>query len=119
MAREFRRTDRLAERIQRELAELLLKGINDPRLDGVMVSDVEVSRDLAHARVFLTLPGGEGGQAQGPVLKALERAAGFFRRRLATSLTIRAVPALRCEIDRTLDEAQRIERLLADARQRR
>ena len=118
MGREFRRTDRLAESIRRELAELLLKGVNDPRLDGVMVSDVEVSRDLAYARVYLTLPSGRERPEDATILKAFERATGFFRRRLAASLTIRAVPELRFEIDRTLDEASRIEGLLAASRQR-
>lgn len=121
MAREFTRTDRLAEQIQRELASMLLTETDDPRLHGLLVSGVEVSRDLAHARVFVTIGRAADGSSDedSAVLAAIERASGFLRHGLASRLRIRAVPALHFELDKTLDEVDRIEVLLAEARKKK
>ena len=116
MPREFNRTARLGEQIQRELANLLLTEVNDPRLAGVVVSAVEVSRDLSHARVYLTLPLRAEGAGDEAPLAALAKASGYLRRQLASRLHIRAVPQLQFEEDRTLDEADRIERLLGSVK---
>jgi ribosome-binding factor A len=119
MAREFTRAERLAEAIQRELAECLRTEVDDARLRRLLVSGVEVSRDLAHARVFVVpATPGDGDVAPEPrtLIGGIERAGGFLRRRLAARLRVRAVPELRFELDRTFEEADRIERLLAAAR---
>ena len=121
MPREFSRTERLGEQIQRELAGVLHTEVGDPRVQRVVVSGVEVSRDLAHARVYVTRTKPVAGEAESPrddasVLEGLQRASGFLRRRLASRLRIRAVPALHFTLDKTLDQAERIESLLADAR---
>ena len=121
MAREFTRTDRLAEQVQRELARMLLTETDDPRLHGLLVSGVKVSRDLAHAKVFVTVGRAADGSSDDDdaVLGAIARASGFLRRGLAARLRIRAVPALHFELDKTLDEVDRIEGLLAEARRRK
>ena len=113
MAREFSRSDRLAEQIQRELGGVLLTEVSDPTL--------KVSRDLAYAKVFVTLmqsmidgePTPTSVESERDSMDGLRRASGFLRRTLASKLRIRAVPELRFEIDKTLDEAARIDRLLS------
>ena len=116
MAREFRRTDRLAQSILRELSQLLLREVDDPRLGGVLVSEVEVSRDFTHARVYLTVSLADDGDRGEGVLQAMTRAGGFLRTRLASCLRIKAVPELRFEIDHTLDAADHMESLLSSIR---
>lgn len=114
--REFSRTDRVAEQIQRELAEILTREVSDPRLQAVTVSGVRVSRDFAHAKVFVTLR--SGADVPG-TLQALKKAAGYFSRHLARRMHIRSMPRLSFSHDETLDKAMRIDELLsADSRRR-
>ena len=112
MPREFDRATRLGRQIRRDLAGLLLRETDDPRLAAVTVADVEVARDLASARVHVQLAPGED---QEETLLALRRAARYLRTRLATRLRVRKVPELRFEHDRSPETASRIERLLAGA----
>jgi ribosome-binding factor A len=92
MPREHTRASRLAEQIQRDLAELIRLEVKDPRVSLVTVTAVEVSSDLTHARVFVTtLADAIGG---GETVQALQHAAGFLRSRLRAT-KIRQVPELR------------------------
>lgn len=86
-----RRPVRVAEAIREELAGLLVKKIRDPRLRGVLITSVEVSDDLGHARVMYSFLG-DGSQAD--VARGLESCKGFFRSSLARVLELRHVPAL-------------------------
>lgn len=110
MPREFPRTRRVGEQIQRELATLLHEDIKDPRLGMVSVSGVEVSRDLAHARVYVTVLGDE--KAVEDSLGVLVRAAGFLRHRLGEQMHIRHVPQLQFFYDRSLEEGARMDALI-------
>lgn len=110
MPREFDRAARLARQIRRDLAGLLHTETADPRFLSVTVSDVEVARDLARARVHVQLPPGED---QEETIRALRQAARYLRTRLAGRLRVRNVPDLRFEHDRSPETASRIERLLA------
>jgi ribosome-binding factor A len=110
MPREFPRTRRVAEQIQRELATLLHEDIKDPRLGMVSVSGVVVSRDLAHARVYVTVLGDE--KAVADSLGVLQRAAGFLRHRLGEQMRIRTVPQLQFFYDRSLEEGARMDALI-------
>lgn len=112
MPRDFSRTRRVAELIQRELAELLLREANDPRFAAVTVSGVDVSPDLAHAKVLVTLA--EGTQIE-PTVAALNRAAGYLRGRLGRHLRMRSLPDLRFAYDPTLDRATRVSHLIDEA----
>ena len=112
MPREFNRAARLESQIRRDLAGLLQREIADPRLASVTVSEVEVARDLACARVHVQMSPGED-QDHEETLRALRRAARYLRTRLAGRLRIRNVPELRFEHDRSPETASRIERLLA------
>ena len=110
MSEEFSRTRRVGEQIQRELAELLQREVKDPRVAGVTVTAVEVSRDLAHAKVYVSRMTGETDWQE--TLAGLGRAAGFLRRELGRRLTMRSVPELRFLRDRSIEEGARLSELI-------
>lgn len=115
MTKESSRPLRVAEQIKRLLALLLRDEVRDPRVAMATVSDVEVSADLAHARVYVTVLG--GGEAQGrAAVTALNHAAGFLRRALGRQLTLRSVPELRFFYDDLQERGNRIEALIEQAR---
>lgn len=105
-----RRLSRLNEQFRREIAGLLLTGIRDPRLSGIVVTGVEVTSDLSLARVRVRWP--EGGEAE--ARQGLRSATPFIRRSLAGALSIRKLPELRWIEDRTDARARRIEELLRE-----
>lgn len=110
MPKEFPRTRRVGEQVQRELAALIHDEIKDPRLGMVSITAVMVSRDLSHAKVFVSVLGNaEQTEASVSVLK---HAAGFLRRRLGKVLHIRVVPELRFYLDRSLEEGARMGALI-------
>ncbi|MBT8138030.1 MAG: 30S ribosome-binding factor RbfA [Gammaproteobacteria bacterium] len=112
MAREFHRSDRVGEEIQRSLSEIIRDELDDPRLRLITLTEVRVTRDLGHARVFFTsLDDGE----HEPLVKALERASGFLRGELGRRLVIRAVPQLHFEYDVSLEQGQRLRSLIDQA----
>jgi len=113
MPREFPRTRRVGEQIQRELAGILHEELKDPRLGMISVSGVEVSRDLAHARVYVSVLGGEEDVSE--TIKVLNKAAGFLRHQLGQRMRLRAVPQLRFLYDESLAEGARMDALIAAA----
>jgi ribosome-binding factor A len=110
MPREFPRTRRVGEQIQRELAGLIRSELKDPRLGMVSISGVTVSRDLSHARVHVSVLGDEA-QAVAS-LKTLQHAAGFLRHRLGQTMRMRVIPELHFHHDRSLEEGARIGALI-------
>jgi ribosome-binding factor A len=110
MPREYNRTVRVAEQIQRELAQLIQQEIKDPRIGMVTVADVEVTADLAHARVYVTVLGDDDTARE--TIAALNHAAGFLRRELSHRMAIRNTPALRFIHDQTTETANRLATLL-------
>lgn len=110
---EFTRQHRVAELIRRELAGLIVREVKDPRVRGITVNDVEVSRDLAHAKVFVSSLDEE---SMAEVLKGLRRAAGFLRGKLGRTLTIRQVPQLHFRYDDTEARAAELDALIDRAR---
>jgi ribosome-binding factor A len=113
MPREFPRTRRVGEQIQRELAGLLHEEIRDPRLGLISISAVEVSRDLAHARVYISVLGGD--ETVEETLRVLNVAAGFLRHQLGQRMRIRVIPQLRFFYDGSLAEGARMDALIAAA----
>ena len=110
MPREFSRTHRVAEQLQRELAVLVRDEIKDPRLGMVSISGAEVSRDLAYATVYISVLGDD--KAVADSLAVLNRAAGFLRHRLGQLMRIRVVPQLKFEFDSSLQEGARMDALI-------
>ena len=113
MPREFSRNQRLGNQVLRTLNELLRFETKDPRLEGVSLSSVELSRDLSVARVYFSIldPDGDAGNVQ----QGLEKASGFLRAKLGQAIKVRHVPELRFEHDDSAAEGQRISALIDDA----
>jgi len=110
MAQEFSRTQRVAGQIQRELAQLVQQELRDPRVGLVTISAVEVSKDMSHAKVFITFMDPE--QDVQASLKILKKAAGYLRHALAKRIVLRVIPELHFVYDRSLAEGQRVSALL-------
>ncbi|WP_421868782.1 30S ribosome-binding factor RbfA [Motiliproteus sp.] len=116
MAREFSRTQRIAEQLQRELAQLIQQEVKDPRLGLVTVSGAKVSRDLSYADIYVTVMGNEEAQAQAEVsVKILNRAAGFLRGRVAQAIKMRVVPQLRFHYDASVMRGNYMSSLIEQA----
>ena len=113
MPREFSRNQRLGNQVLRTLNELLRFETKDPRLDGVSVTSVDLSRDLSVARVYYSMLDPNADPA--PVQTGLEAAAGFLRGKLGRAIKVRHVPELRFEHDDSAAEGQRISDLIEDA----
>ena len=117
MAQEYSRTQRVADQIQRELAALIQREVKDPRVGMATVSAVEVSRDLSHAKVFVTvLNGGEDQQEITESVKALNNASGFLRSQLGQRMKLRIVTTLRFHFDDSLSRGNYLSNLIDQAR---
>ena len=105
------RQRRIADQIQRELAELIRLEVRDPRVGLVTLTGVELSRDQSHAKVFFTMleAGAEGAQ------EGLQHAAGFLRSELARRLTTRKVPELHFHFDESVERGMRLSQLIDEA----
>ena len=110
------RLQRIADRIQQELSEMLIREINDPRLHQIFLTDVKVDRELAYADIYVSAV--EGVSRSKDVLAGLESASGFIRRTLASRVDLRAFPRLRFHWDVTPESADRVEQVLAELRKK-
>lgn len=105
------RPERVAQRMRRDIAQILEHKLRDPRIGSlVSVTDVEVTRDLSFARVYVSVLGEERERVS--VLEALRHAAGFVRHELGPTLGLREVPEIRFEIDDSLERGARVDELL-------
>lgn len=126
------RMQRVADQIQRELATLIQMEVSDPRVGMVSVTGVEVSRDLAHAKVYVTVLNtlGEDGVLNRETLadpgeldqlevqqniKALNKAAGYLRTLLAKRINLRSVPKLQFYYDASVQRGQELSSLIDSA----
>lgn len=112
MAREFSRTRRIAQQLQQELAQVLQRDIKDPRIGFVTVNDVDVSRDLSYAKVFVTFFEEDEKLVQEKV-EALDAAAGYIRSLVAGRMKLRVMPELRFVYDASLVEGMRMSNLVS------
>lgn len=111
--KSFSRRDRVAEQIRRELAELLRSEVKDPRVGMVSITDVEVTADYAHAKVFFSTLAGSERVAE--VLAGLEKASGFLRRELGRRITIHTTPQLHFVFDQSLERGADLSALIQKA----
>lgn len=115
MAKDYSRTERIADQLQRELAQLIQFQVKDPRLSMVTVSYVKVSRDLGFADVYITvfpLHGKTEEQALADSLAVLKHAAGFLRTELSHCIKLRTVPQLRFHFDEAIERGRQLDRLI-------
>jgi len=105
------RAERIAERIQEELSEILIFQIADPRLKGVSITDVNVDRELAFSDIYFSAL--DGSERAKEILDGFNHARGYLRSELASRITLRTFPKLRFHWDPTFERAERIDQLLA------
>lgn len=115
MPREFSRSQRLATEVMRTLSELLRFETKDPRLSGVSLTSVEVTKDLSIARVYFSVL--DPDQDPAGALKGLQAASGFLRSMLGKELKVRHVPELRFAHDDSIAHGFEISRLIDAAKQ--
>ncbi len=111
MSKEYSRSLRVAEQIQRELARLIQTEVKDPRLGMVSISEVRVSNDLAHAKVYMTVIGSDAEGAAESV-GILNRTAPYLRHTLGRRLLLRIIPQLHFIYDETLEAGARLSALI-------
>lgn len=111
--RGFSRKDRVSEQIRRELADLIGTELRDPRVGMVSITDVEVTADYAHAKIyFSTLAGREQLEA---VLNGLQNSSGFLRRELGKRISIHMTPQLHFVFDQSLERGADLTKLIQEA----
>ena len=107
------RTDRIADRIQRELSLLFLQEISDPRLEDIVITSVEVDRELAFADIYISAA--DGSERKAEIMKALNRASGFIRSQLVLSIShLRSFPQVRFHWDSTPERVERLDQIFAE-----
>lgn len=115
MAADNRRPDRVAEAIREVVATFLAEGVKDPRVVGlVTVTGVDVTRDLRHAKVFVSIMGSDAERAA--TVDGLASVAGHLRARVGRELRLRLAPEITFRLDESIARAARIESLLAQVR---
>ena len=115
MAKEYSRTERVADYLQRELAGLIQREVRDPRVGMVSLTGVNVSRDLGHARVYYTSLESDSSEEAAETTEALNRAAGFMRSALSRDSSMRSVPQLRFYFDSSVGRGRDLEDLIRRA----
>lgn len=111
MPKDYARIDRVAEQIQRELAELLRLQVKDPRVHMITLVGVEVTKDYSHAKVFYTTLAG----ASKAVQEGLENASGFLRSQLARVMKLRITPQLHFVYDASVERGAHLSQLIEQA----
>jgi ribosome-binding factor A len=110
MPKEFSRSQRVAEQIRRELAELIRLEVKDPRVGFITLTDVEITPDYAHAKVYFSSMTGE--QGVDDILAGLRRASGFLRRELGRRIRIHTTPELHFHYDKSVEQGSRLSQLI-------
>ncbi|GGY37598.1 ribosome-binding factor A [Bacterioplanes sanyensis] len=120
MPKDYSRTSRLGEQIQRELAQMIQFEMKDPRLGMVTLNLVKVAKDLGYADIYFTVMGAKGetdAEIRSQTEAILNDAAGYLRSQLARILTTRVTPMLRFHYDETLERGHHLTGLIRQARQ--
>ncbi len=107
---EYKRADRVGDLLQREISELLIRKVKDPRLHSVTITQVKVSKDLRYAWVYYNIL--TGGPTKESVEVGLAKAHGFIKKELGRRLRLRYLPKIQFLWDDTLEYAAHIEELL-------
>jgi ribosome-binding factor A len=114
VTRSFNRAERVSGQVQRVLSELILKGVNDPRLSQATITGVTMNRDLRIAKIYFAAHG--SGHDQAALLSGFRSAKGFIKRELARELGLRYMPELKFFYDASFDYGAHINRVLKSLR---
>lgn len=115
MPKEYSRSDRVADAVQRILAQVIPTEVRDPRVGMVNINAVEVARDLSLAKVFITLVGENDAQACVQSAEILNKASSFLRNQVGRELTMRSTPKLQFIYDESAIRGQNLSRLIDNA----
>jgi ribosome-binding factor A len=110
-----KRTDRLGDQIKMEIADILIKKAKDPRVAMVTVLSVDVSPDIAHAKVYVSLPcssSSEKSSTEKETIRGLNNAAGFVRSELSRRLALKRVPDISFFVDQSVEQVSHLLTLL-------
>ena len=111
------RARKVAERIQEELTDILMRNVADPRLAMITITNVDVDRELAYAQIYVVASGDD--ERMDDVLAGLEGAQGYLRSQLAARIQLRSFPQLRFRWDASHERGARIEELLDNLQEER
>ncbi len=117
MSPEYKRADRVGERIVTEISDLLLKKVNDPDIGFVTVTGAEVSDDLRNANVYISVWGDE--TRKEAAMAGLRRAVSFFQREIFKRLGLKVPTKIHMRLDETREKAQKIDLLLREVAKQR
>lgn len=112
MPREFNRSERVAAQLHREVAKIIQQDVKNPDVGFVSVSEVDVTRDISLARIYVTVFDPEQALAS---IKALNKAAGFIRKQVGHNMRMRYVPELRFFHDSSVETGEKVDALIAKA----
>ena len=121
MAKEYARTDRVADQIQKDIANIIQREVKDPRIGMVTINQVTISKDLSYAELYFTcLPFGNQADLDEPTyrkecVKVLNNASSFLRTQLGKGLKLRIVPELRFHYDAVIERATHVSSLISKA----
>jgi len=112
MPRDFSRSARVSEVIQREVATIVQQGMNDPRAAAVTITHTRMTRDMSSARIYFVMQGEK--QAIKETEKVLNKAAGFIRHELTSRIELRYIPKLHFAYDHSIERGLRVGKLIDD-----
>ena len=115
MAKQYSRTQRIGDQIQRELATLIPQEVRDPRLGFITITGVDVSRDVGHAKVFITVMGENSPEVIKENLDVLKDTAGYLRMLLGKAMKLRSVPSLHFHYDQSITRGAHLSALIEQA----
>ncbi|PCH62793.1 MAG: ribosome-binding factor A [Gammaproteobacteria bacterium] len=110
--KDFNRNDRVAEQLKRELSNLIRNESRDPRFASFTITAVRVTRDLIQAKIYLTSVNGE--DESGPAVKAINKAANYFKHELKSRLLLRVIPQLHFVYDESIERASHMTTLIEE-----
>ena len=116
MAKQYSRTQRIGDQMQRELATMISREVKDPRLGFITITAVDVTRDFGHAKVFITVMGDNTTEQIQSNLDVLNDAAGFLRMLLGKAMKLRTIPQLHFHYDSSIERGAHLSALIDKAR---
>lgn len=112
-----RRVERVARAIKEEVSKIIQEEVKDPRIGFITITDVELSDDLRHAKVFVSVYGDESKKEKEKALRGLSSAAGFIRKEMGKKIKLRYTPEVVFKWDRSIERGAHIEELLRQIKQ--
>ena len=106
------RAERVGEQMKQEIMDIVNNKVKDPRVGFLTITDVELTNDLSHAKVYLTVLGSN--KEIDNTFKALEKAKGFIKSELGSRMRLRIIPDLTFEYDKSIEYGNKIERMIQD-----